>query len=213
VALVDQWREIERELPADWADARLRLTVANEEVADRAAFLLGPSNPFRRGNLIRFYCARGGAGIGPEGIVRLLRRLDLEHMGGELELVGSGVAEAAPEASRRTLAATWQAAIDALPTDWSDVYAEVELTSTDYLERAALLLSPVNPARFGGKPGFRFRAANRYGYGVSAAMARRCFERVDSEGITGEVRILHALSDVHPVATQGPVWYVGGKSV
>jgi hypothetical protein len=27
------------------------------------------------------------------------------------------------------------------------------------------------------------------------------------------VRILHALSDTKPVSTQGPVWYVGGKTV
>ncbi len=44
-------------------------------------------------------------------------------------------------------------------------------------------------------------------------MAHRCLERLDEEGITGEVRILRALSDTKPVATQGPVWYVGGKAV
>jgi hypothetical protein len=42
-------------------------------------------------------------------------------------------------------------------------------------------------------------------------MARRCLERLDAEGITGAVRVLRALSDTRPVATQGPVWYVGGK--
>jgi hypothetical protein len=42
-------------------------------------------------------------------------------------------------------------------------------------------------------------------------MARRCFERLDAERITGSVRLLRSLSDTRPVATQGPVWYVGGK--
>jgi hypothetical protein len=42
-------------------------------------------------------------------------------------------------------------------------------------------------------------------------MVRRCLERLDATGIPGTVRILRALSDTHPVQTQGPVWYVGGK--
>jgi hypothetical protein len=44
-------------------------------------------------------------------------------------------------------------------------------------------------------------------------MVRRCLERLDREGVRGSVRILHALSDTDPVATQGPVWYVGGRPV
>jgi hypothetical protein len=44
-------------------------------------------------------------------------------------------------------------------------------------------------------------------------MVSRCLERCDEEGITGEVEILRALSDTFPVGTQGPVWYVGGRSV
>ena len=100
-----------------------------------------------------------------------------------------------------------------LPPDWSDLYAEVELDSTDFVERAALLLAPVNPARFGGGKTFKFRAASRGGYGVAAGMARRCLERLDEEGITGRVRILRVLSDTHPVSTQGPVWIEGGRAV
>jgi len=44
-------------------------------------------------------------------------------------------------------------------------------------------------------------------------MAGRSLERLDEEGIRGEVRILRALSDTRPVATQGPVWYVDGRAV
>ena len=100
-----------------------------------------------------------------------------------------------------------------MPPDWSDLHAEIELTSSDHLERAALLLSPINPARYGGKPGFRFRVARRFGYGASPGMVRRSLERVDEEEITGRLRILRVLSDTDPVATQGPVWYVEGKAV
>jgi hypothetical protein len=114
---------------------------------------------------------------------------------------------------RSTLAASWDAALAALPNDWSDAYCELELTSTDYLDRAALKMSPLNPARFGGRPAFRFRAARRFGYGASAGMVRTCLERLDEADIRGAVRILRALSDTRPVATQGPVWYVEGRSV
>ena len=114
---------------------------------------------------------------------------------------------------RASVAEAWDVALAALPPDWSDLYAEIELMSTDQLERAALLLAPVNPARYGGKPALRFRVARRYGYGASPEMTRRCLERLDSEGIPGQLRILRVLSETDPVYTQGPVWYVEGKAV
>lgn len=213
VSLAGQWFEIQRDLPDGWGDARLRLTVADAEDCDRAAALLGPLNPGRRGKVLRFFAARRGAGPSPDAVTRLLRRLDAEGTRGELELVGSDEAAPAPEVTPASLAAAWDELVAGLPPDWSDLYAELELVSTDYLERAALLLAPVNPARYGGKPGFRFRVARTFGYGASAGMTRRCLERLDQEEIRGEVRILHALSDTEPVATQGPVWYIDGHSV
>jgi hypothetical protein len=211
--LVDQWREIMRELPDGWGDARLRLTVADAEDCDRAAAVLAPLNPGRRGKVLRLFSARRGGGPSPDVVTRLLHRLDAEGIGGELELVGSEEAVPVPRVSRQTLAATWDEVVAGLPPDWSDLYAEIEFVSTDYLERAALLLAPLNPARYGPEVGFRFRVARRFGYGASPEMTRRCLERLDKEGIRGQVRILYALSDTKPVATQGPVWYAGGRSV
>jgi hypothetical protein len=93
------------------------------------------------------------------------------------------------------------------------VYAEVRFDSTDYIEGAALLLAPLNPARSDGPYALRFRCAHHFGYGAAPEMATRCFERCDEQGITGEVEILRALSDTNPVGTQGPVWLVGGRAV
>lgn len=211
--LVDQFRGIEQELPEDWSDARLVLTVADAARAGRAAALLGATGAGRSGNTIRFYTARGGAGIGPEGVRRLLRRIDEEGIGGELQLVAAGEPAVLPVTHRRTVRDSWDALVAALPPDWSDLYCELDLTSTDYLERAALLMAPVNPARFGGTPAFRFRVARVAGYGASPGMVRRCLERLDENGIRGEVQILRVLSDSHHVQTQGPVWYVGGRAV
>jgi hypothetical protein len=211
--LVDQFNEIERELPDDWTEARLLLTAADDARCERAAALLGPANPGRLGRKIRFGASRRGGGLSAEAVRRLLRRLDEEGIPGELELVGAEQAPPWERRERESLRSQWERALAALPPDWSDLYAEVRLDSTDYLERAALLLAPLNPARYGGATGFRFRCARNFGYGVAPQMAARCFERCDEEGITGEIEILRVLSDTYPVATQGPVWLVGGRSV
>ncbi|HYY04603.1 MAG TPA: hypothetical protein VE736_12020 [Gaiellaceae bacterium] len=211
--LVDDFNRIERGLPDEWTEAQLQLVVRDEGRCDRAASLLGPANPGRRGNRIRFGAGRRGTGLGPEAVRRLLRRLDDEGIAGELDLVRASEAPQEELRPGRSLREEWERAVAVLPRDWSDLYAEVRLDSTDYLERAALMLAPVNPARYGGPTALRFRCARTFGYGVSAEMAARCLERCDEEGITGHVEILRALSDTYPVATQGPVWYIDGRSV
>ena len=213
VSLVDQWQAVERSLPEGWGNARLRLTAAEEGQCERAAALLGPATPGRHRRVISFFAARRGAGPSPDLVVRLLQRLDREGIEGDLELVWSDVSEAAAVTAPSTFVEAWERELAALPDDWSDLYIEVELFSSDYLERAALLLAPLNPARYGGKPGFRCRVARRFGYGGSPEMTMRCFERLDEEDIRGRVAVLRALSDTRPVQTQGPVWYVGGRSV
>jgi hypothetical protein len=214
VRLGEKWREIERDLPGNWTDARLLLSVSDPADAERAAAKLTPLMPGRSGSEIRFHTARRGAGASPDAVRRVLRGLDRDGIRGELELVSAGKPEPGVLAVERPrLADAWDVAAALLPPDWSDLYAELELTSTDHLERAALLLAPLNPARYGGKPGLRFRVARRFGYGASPGMVRRCFERLDEEPIPGRLRILRVLSDTDPVSTQGPVWYVEGKAV
>jgi hypothetical protein len=213
VGLADEFRRLESELPPDWAEARLRLSLSDPAQADRAAALLGPLAPGRSEAALSFSVAPRGAGPLPELARRLLARLDAEGIAGTLEIASSRAAEAPAAAERASLAATWAGAVAGLPPDWSDVYAELELTSTDHLERGALLTAPLNPARHGDRPAFRFRCARRFGYGASPGMVHRCLERLDEERIRGDVRILHALSDTHPVGTQGPVWRIGSRSV
>ena len=213
VSLVGQWRAIERSLPEGWGEARLRLTVADARDSDRASALLAPVNPGRHGRVISFHAARRGVGPSLELVRRLLAGLDADGIEGTLELVGSSEMPSAAQAEPRKFVAAWDAQLAALPDDWSDLYVEVQLDSSDDLERAALLLAPVNPARYGGELGFRFRVARSFGYGASPEMARRCLARLDEKGIRGRVRVLHALSNTRPVQTQGPVWYVEGRSV
>jgi hypothetical protein len=107
----------------------------------------------------------------------------------------------------------WDELVGKLPPDWSDIYAEVELDSTDFVQRGALLLSPVNPARYDGPTTLRFRVARQAGYGAAPEMTRRCLERLDEEHITGTLRFLRVLSATTHIATQGPVWRLAGRSV
>jgi hypothetical protein len=215
VLLASDFSRIERALPDNWAEAQLLFVVRDAGKCDRAAALLAPANPGRRGNRIQFTVGRRGSGLAPEAARRLLRRLDKEGILGRLELARTSVAakEELRAAARPSLRDRWERALATLPPDWSDLYAEVLLASTDYVERAALLLAPVNPARYAGTTGLRFRCARTFGYGASPQVAARCLQNCDEEGITGSVTILRALSDTYPVATQGPVWYVGGRSV
>jgi hypothetical protein len=143
----------------------------------------------------------------------MLRRLDEEGIDGALALVSTGAADVVEVAAPVSLAGAWDAALAAVPSDWSDLFCELGLTSTDHVDHAALLLAPINPLRREGRPGFRFRVARSTGYGASPGMVRRCLGRLDDEGIPGDVRVIEAMSDSHHVGTQGPVWYVAGKAV
>lgn len=213
MALVDQWNIVETGLDPRWSDASLVLTVDDEARAERAAALLAPAGPGRSGTLLRFHVSRGGAGVGPEAARRMLGRLEAEGITGTLELVATTDAPASVVEARRTLAAGWDAALAELPGDWSDALCDLSLTSSDHVDLAALHLSPLNPLHGRGSTTLQFRVAHTFGYGASPGMVRRCLERADADGMPGEVRILRTLSDTHPVGTQGPVWYIGGKAV
>jgi hypothetical protein len=209
--VADQFRELESQLPADWADARLVLVVDDAARSERAAALLAPLGPGKRGNQIQLTVSRQGGSV--ERLRRLLARVDRDRIRGRLELVtysaAAPVAEPRQEerASLPSLEDAWLSAVAALPEDWSDLYAEVELASSDFLDLGALRLAPLNPSRPDRGLAMRFRVARSFGYGASSEMARRCLARLDEEGIKGRLLILWALSDSKSVATQGPVWY------
>jgi hypothetical protein len=221
VKFAEQWPYVSEELPEGWSVARLVLVFEDDEQAQRAALILGPLAPGRSGSTFRLTLYAGGAQPAtPDRLRRVLARLDEQRLEGRLDLVsaeGAAAEEAPRRAARRMpLAVAWDALLSRLPPDWSDLYAEVELDSTDFLDRGALLLAPANPARIGGRTVLRFRAARRSGYGVAAEMARRCLERLDSEAITGTLRPIRVLSDTDvPASTpsQGPVFRIGGQPV
>jgi hypothetical protein len=215
MGLAGQWEEIEAGLAPDWGDARLLLKLEEAAQIERAAALLGPVQPIRTGtDRIGVRIARDGSGPNQETFCRALGRLDAERLHGILEVVAAQSRPAAAEGPPPpTLTESWDAALAGLPADWSDLLGEIELESSDWFERGALHMAPINPRRVGDRIAFRFRCASRFGYGASAGMVRRCLERCEAEGMRGHVAVLRALSDTRPVGTQGPVWQLDGETV
>jgi hypothetical protein len=216
VKLVDQWAALERRLPIDWETIRLRLSTEQPDEIGEAARVLGPMNVGRVGDRLSLTVRRAGGASGPEAARRLFGRLDEARIWCLLEQDDVGVREPEPERSSVgrpavPVAEAWDAALAELPSGWSDLLCSLELTSSDLLPRAALLCAPINPTRDRDSVSFTFRCASRTGYGVSPVMARRSFERLDAESIQAEIVVLRVVSDTDNVATQGPVWYVGGK--
>jgi len=216
--LVDQWHAVEVGLPEDWEDVRLILTTEQADDLPRAAQVLGPISAGKVGTTLVFTVDRAAGPHGAQTAVRLFSRLDSERTWCTLEQAGVSLSDpaAAPATVRRTavpVAESWDAALEPLPSDWTDLLCELEIESSTLLDRTALLCAPLNPARDGSRLAFTFRCSGRSGYGVSPSMARRCFERLDDDGIAGTTRVLRVLSDTDNVDTQGPVWLVGGKTL
>ena len=208
--LVDQWTAIEARLPRDWDSVQLTLTTEEPAALPVAAAALGPLGAGHFDGALVFQVTRAGGSAGPEAARRLFARLDERRVWctiarGEIE----ESAQVEPPAST-SVAQSWDDALTLLPTDWSELLCRLEITGSDLLPRAALLCAPINPTRDRDSIGFLFRAG-RVGYGVSTVMARRCFERLDEEGIGGSVTVLRVLSDTQPVASQGSSWIVSGR--
>ena len=134
---------------------------------------------------------------------------------GTLRVVETAAAVERAEAPQELLAGAWQAAVDGLPPDWSDLYSRNSGSSERPPRNpGALLTAPAQPGQ-GARPerAFRFRAARRFGYGASASMVARCCARMDEAGIPGRLTILRVLSETHNVDTQGPVWRASRRRV
>jgi hypothetical protein len=218
VTLAERLDEILGSLPDGWSEALVLVTIADASRADRAALVLASCSPGRSGPAFRITVARGGVGgPSPDAVRRAVGRLDAEGIDARLSLPSSAAFQvlAPPEIPpARSLAEAWDEIVAALPRDWSDLQAEVAIASSADVERAALLLGPVNPfLEDRVPPAFRFRVAHRFGYGAAPPMARRVLERLDEAGIAGSLELRRVQSDTSPVLTQGPVWREGGRAI
>jgi hypothetical protein len=213
VSLTGEWSTAQAELPDGWRNARLELTVSEGEY-DHAAALLGPAQPYEAApGVLRFGVSRDGSGPGVDAVSRLLARLEQAGIDGTVSVLSSEDALIVASDGEPTLVESWDAALAALPADWSDLVGDIDLISSDYLDLAALQLAPINPRLVPPGTVLRFRCAATFGYGASPGMVRRCLERCVAKGIRGSVSIPRALCSTQPVGTQGPIWQIGGRSV
>ena len=214
MSLAGDWRNVQAQLPEGWRRVELRLEASSPAMADRAAGLLAPAQPYRATpTALRFASSRVGDAPSPDTLRRLLRLLDSSRVAGRLELAGSEVPAPVEELPADLLAVSWERALAELPPDWSDLYGEVQFLSSDYLEPGAVLCTPINPRRVGKRSALRFRCARRAGYGAAPQMVARCLARCDEAQFRGSVEVLRVLSDTSLVGTQGPTWFEAGTNV
>ena len=210
--LVDRWNHVERGLDPRWTEVTLSLAINDDAARSRAAALLGPAGPGVGNKEIRFTVSTKGTGIGPEAARRLLRRIDEEGIVGRLELVETLGLRPEPEQSdalaRGRVAGGARGAARPTGATSSPRSSSTRAPTSTAAPSSALRSTPCQST---GRPGFRFRCASQHGYGASAGMVGRCLARLDEAGITGRVRITRALSDVHPVGTQGATFVVGRR--
>ncbi len=215
--LVDQWRVIEENLPAGWEEVRLTLTTEQPGELARAAQVLGSMGAGRLGDALVLDVRRAGGQQGPEAARRLFGRLDEQRIWCSLRpgdvRAGASAEGVAHPTGLPPLADQWESHLATLPTDWGSLLCELEIDSTDLLPRVALLCAPLNPTRARGRRAFTFRVAKRAGYGASTGMTARCLERCDEEGIPGRVSVTTLFAKTDNVATQGPVFMVGGRAL
>ncbi len=149
---VEQWRVIEKNLPEGWEEARLTFTVEDEASADAAAEVSRRSAPVGSGESCDSTCdAR--VPHGPESVRNLAQRLDRRRIWGSLE--GLSTFGSRRLLSRQLLLRVGRRLrprellqthgtmrLRTPPPDWSDLLRELEVDSSDYLPRAALLGAP-----------------------------------------------------------------------
>ena len=124
--------------------------------------------------------SRRGAGVHPSASAAPCSGSTTRRSHGTLELVGSTSAPRPRRGRRgRRSPSRGTRCSRRCRRDWSDLYLELELDSSDYVARASLNMSPLNARRSPARTALRFRAARSFGYGASPEMVRRCLERCD----------------------------------
>ena len=87
------------------------------------------------------------------------------------------------------LAADLEQIVESLPEDWTDLDLDLRLADEDRYVEAAVMLSQVNAQPY-SKADWHWRIPIAHSFGNAAAVetVRGVFERLDREGITGELR-------------------------
>ena len=210
---------IEARLPRGWEDVAADVTTEEPGRLAAAAAVLAPAGAGTRRRRARVpRAAVPEARSGPEAARACSRGSTSKRIWGDRSRRRRRRGGCDPRSHRGAQAGdTRSRAVGRGARDAPARLERAALRAGDRLER---LPAPRRAALRAAEPDARPRRGSRFasalgrgGYGVSPSMARRCFERLDEEGITGaDPRAARALRHGH-VATQGPVWLVAGRSV
>jgi hypothetical protein len=86
------------------------------------------------------------------------------------------------------LADSFQAVLDSLPDDWTDLELDVRIFDEQRYVDAAVLLAQVNAQPYSRADWhWRLLVAHRFGHAAAAETVRGTLELVDQEGIEGEM--------------------------
>jgi hypothetical protein len=92
------------------------------------------------------------------------------------------------------LAGDFQAILDSLPGDWSDIVCDLRIADEDQYVDAAVLLTQINAQPYSkAEWHFRINAAHEFGHAAAGETVTGTLALLDEEGIAGEL----ILRDVH----------------
>ena len=89
------------------------------------------------------------------------------------------------------LAEDFQEALDSLPADWTDLELDLRIDDEEFYVDAAVALSQINAQPY-SKADWHWRilVAQCFGHAAAAETVKGVLTKLDSEGVTGEMRLL-----------------------
>jgi hypothetical protein len=93
------------------------------------------------------------------------------------------------------LADTFQAAVDGLPPDWTQLELDLRIFDEDRYVEAATLLTQINAMPYSQHDWhWRLRVAHEFGHAAAAETVRGTLALLDEQGIEGELAVREARS-------------------
>jgi hypothetical protein len=87
----------------------------------------------------------------------------------------------------------FEAVVDSLPDDWTDLELDLRIADETRYVDAAVMLSLVNAQPYSRADWhWRILVAHRFGHAAAAETVRGTLAKLDGEGITGELRVRDA---------------------